>query len=237
MIWSLNFIYSLYINLSICQFVYLSLFHQFILFILPSLVSLQSPLLALCSSHLAAAAIRGVLLRLGDAGGLVGYGWSGSTVIEASEAFLQCRLSRILSLKFLALYRSVLVKELVNVEPATTNTNMNLISLFQFHSNALGTELVDTLLLSHEHDLQLITVRVVVDVLCQLLVDHIALLWDVYSDTCLKIDNVLTKLLTLTLQAFDIRLVVLHLTKHVQLLLLWLEEFLLKLIYVGWCTF
>ena len=113
-----------------------------------------------------------------------------------------------------------MVKELVNVEPATTNTNLNLISLFKLHSNALGTELVDTLLLSHEHDLQLITVRVVVDVLCQLLVDHVALLWDVYSDTCLQIDNVLTKLLTLTLQAFNICHIVLHLTKHVQLLLL-----------------
>ena len=62
--------------------------------------------------------------------------------------------------------------------------------LLDTDSDALLSKLVDTLSLSQEHDLQLCSVRVVVDILCELLVDHVSLGWDVDCNAGLEVDNV-----------------------------------------------
>jgi len=79
-------------------------------------------------------------------------------------------LHGVLALKFLELSRSVLVQELVNGKVTTTNSDVNLV-LVHLDRNLLATELVDTLRLAHEHDLQLLSIGVVIDVLGNTLVD------------------------------------------------------------------
>ena len=83
-------------------------------------------------------------------------------------------------------------------------------------------ELVDTRRLSHEHDLELLAVRVVVDVLCQLGVDCVRLDGDVNSDSALKVNDVL-------LQGLYLGLKVAHLLQQLQARLVRLEALLLKL--------
>ena len=66
---------------------------------------------------------------------------------------------------------------------------MNLASC-DFDVNALLSELVNTLRLTHEHDLQLLSVGVVVDVLGKRLVDGVALDGNVDGNSRLQVDDV-----------------------------------------------
>jgi hypothetical protein len=61
---------------------------------------------------------------------------------------------RVFSFEFFQLSRGVLVKEFVNTEEATANSDVYLVLV---HANVyfLGTELVNALTLPHEHNLQL----------------------------------------------------------------------------------
>ena len=93
-------------------------------------------------------------------------------------------LQWIAPLNLLELNRRMLVQELVNAHVATAHTDLNLVFL-DTNVDFLGTELVYTLCLAHEHQLQLVAIWVVVDELCHLLVDLIALDWHVDSDSCL----------------------------------------------------
>jgi hypothetical protein len=54
-----------------------------------------------------------------------------------------------------------------------------------------SSELVDTVTLTHEHNLQLLAIWEVIDVFSQLAVDCVSLQWNVNSDASLKIDDVL----------------------------------------------
>ena len=131
----------------------------------------------------------------------------------------------VLALESLKLSRRVLVQELVDGQEATTNLDHDL-SARDLDVDALGAELVDAFSLAHEHDLQLLSVGVIVDVLGKLDVDSVALLWDVDCDAALKVDDVLAEIL-------DLHLVLLHLLEHLKLGGLRLVEFLLKLGDVG----
>ena len=120
---------------------------------------------------------------------------------SALDSFLKgdavCHAShRVLSLKLFQLSWRVLVKELVQRQEATSDTDLDLI-LDALDHDALGTELVNSLRLTHEHDLELLAVWVVVDVLGQLLVNHIVFDWDVDCDTRFKVDDILAQLLNL----------------------------------------
>jgi len=59
--------------------------------------------------------------------------------------------------------------------------------------DTLATELVNTLGLAHKHDLKLLAVRVIVDVLSDFLVNLVALDWDVDGDTRLQVNNIVAK--------------------------------------------
>ena len=48
-------------------------------------------------------------------------------------------------------------------------------------------KLVHALRLAHEHDLQLLTIWVIIDILCQLVVDGVTLDGDVYGNARFKI--------------------------------------------------
>jgi hypothetical protein len=59
--------------------------------------------------------------------------------------------------------------------------------------------LVDTLALTHEHNLQSLSLRVVVDELSETLVNWVILHWNVHSNALLKLDDVVLKSLIFTL--------------------------------------
>ena len=79
-------------------------------------------------------------------------------------------LDGVLPIQLLQFCWRVLVDELVNGKVTATYSDLNVV-LFDFDGNALGSELVDALALAHEHDLELSSLWVVVDVLCEPLVD------------------------------------------------------------------
>ena len=135
---------------------------------------------------------------------------------------------RILSLEPLKLRRRILVNELIDREETATDLDLNLVTQ-GLHVDLLRAKLIDTRGLTHEHDLKLLAVRVVVDVLSQFLVDRVVLDWDVDSDTRLKVDDVLTQLLDLVVGLFDLGFVVFHLLKHLKLSVLRLVVLLLEL--------
>ena len=138
----------------------------------------------------------------------------------------------VLAFENLELRGSVLIKELVDGEEATTNLDLDLVP-GALYEDTLGAELVDALGLAHEHDFQLLAVGVVVDVLRQLLVDHVVLHGDVDGNARLQVDDVLAELVNLIAGLGQPRLVVLHLLQHFKLCLLRFVVFLLELADVG----
>ena len=134
----------------------------------------------------------------------------------------------IFAIKLFELSWSVLVEELIEGEVTSTNLDLNLVTNAAY-PYALCAELVHSLRLTHEHDLELLSVGVVVDVLSQLLVKCIVLDWDIHGDASLQIDDVLAQLFDLVVGLIKLPLVLLHLLEHVQLHGLRLVEFLLEL--------
>ena len=123
------------------------------------------------------------------------------------DKFLNCdffaeSLQRVHPVQFFKLSRSVLIQELVDGEEATTDLDLDL-STLDFDHDLAGTELVDALRLSHEHDLQLLAIRVVVDILRKVSVDRVSLDRDVDSDARLHVQDVLLESLNLDLEPAD----------------------------------
>jgi len=73
------------------------------------------------------------------------------------------------SFKFFKFNGRVLVKELIDGKETATDLNLNLIS-FNLDHNTSWSKLIDTFRLSEEHNFELLTVWVVVDVLSKLFV-------------------------------------------------------------------
>ena len=82
-----------------------------------------------------------------------------------------------------------MVNELVDRQESSSNLNLDLVS-FDLDHDTLRAELIDALGFSHEHDLELLTIWVVVNVLCQLFVSSVSLGRNVDSDPRLEIDDV-----------------------------------------------
>lgn len=97
--------------------------------------------------------------------------------VAHSDAVIELALG-VFALDLLELGRCVLVKELVDAQVAATNANVDLV-LVNFYNDSLSAELVDALGLTHEQDLQLLAIWVVVDVLCNLFVNSVILDGDV----------------------------------------------------------
>lgn len=71
--------------------------------------------------------------------------------------------------------------------------------------DSLSSELVNAFTLSHEHDFELVSLGIVVDVLCQLFVDQVISHGDVDRYSLLQFDDVL-------LEHFDLSLSILQLS-------------------------
>ena len=103
-----------------------------------------------------------------------------------------------------------MVQELVNGKETATDTDVNAVHV-NTDDDTLGSELVNTLGLTHEHDLELLAVGVVVDVLSKTLVYRIVLHRDVDSDARLEINDVLLEGLNLMDQLLVLKLNLLQL--------------------------
>ena len=112
-------------------------------------------------------------------------------------------LEWIFSLKFLELNWGVLIKELIKGKISSSNSNLDIV-LLNLDSNSLGTKLVNTFRLSHEHDLEFGSFRVVVNELGKLSVNRIILNWNVNSDSLFQVNDVLLKSLNLNLSILEL---------------------------------
>jgi len=95
------------------------------------------------------------------------------------------------------------------------------LAAFDLDAHTLLTELIDTLRLAHEHDLELVAVGEVVDVVAERHIDLVLLDGDVDSDAALQVDDVLLKGA--------------HLLEQLQARLVRLETLLLDLLNVSRC--
>jgi hypothetical protein len=150
-----------------------------------------------------------------SAGGVL----DGGGLTESSEG--------VLGGKLLKLDGSVLVEELINGEVASTDTDVNLV-LVNSDGDSLGSELVDTIGLSHEHNLELLSVGEVVDVLGKSNINLISLNGDVDGDSGLEVDDVL-------LEGVDLELGRLEASEELNLGLADLEVLPFKLLDVAAC--
>jgi hypothetical protein len=105
-------------------------------------------------------------------------------------------LEWIVSGDLLELDGSVLIDELVDGHVTTTDANLDLV-LDDLHLNTLGSKPVDTGALTHEHDLELGSVRVVVDVLSDFHVNGIVTDGHVDGEAGFELDDVALEMLEL----------------------------------------
>ena len=103
---------------------------------------------------------------------------------------LSCKLlQRVSPLDLLELDSHVLVQELVDCEVSTTDADLKL-SLHYANLDPLGTILVLASRFTHEHKLEFVAIREVVDEVRQFAIDGVLHDWDVYSDLLLQVDTV-----------------------------------------------
>ena len=91
-----------------------------------------------------------------------------------------------------------MIEELVKGKVTSTNSDFDIV-LFDLDGNSLGTKLVNTFGLAHEHDLELRSLGVVVNEFSKLSVDWVFLHWNVNSDSLLEVNDVLLKRINLDL--------------------------------------
>ena len=149
------------------------------------------------------------------------------------HSYLLCEsLHRIIAFQLLELHRRVLVQELVNRKVTAADPNADPV-LVDLDVDTLATELVNTLGLAHKHDLKLLAVRVIVDVLSDFLVNLVALDWDVDGDTRLQVNDIVAKNFNLLVGLLAPLFGLLQLGQQVKTLLLRAIEQLLQLQDVG----
>ena len=96
-----------------------------------------------------------------------------------------------------------MVQELVDGQVATTDLDNDLASL-DLDEHALRAKFVNAFRLPHEHDLELLAIRIVVNVLSKLGVDIVRLDWDVDSNARFEIENISLKRLNFGLKVSDL---------------------------------
>ena len=110
---------------------------------------------------------------------------------------------RISSLQLLKFCGSVLVQEFVDWQIAATNLDLNFVA-FNFYHDSLGSEFVHTFGLSQEHNLQLLTIWVIVDIFSELLVSLISLARNVDGNSCFQVDDVVLKYFNFILSILEV---------------------------------
>lgn len=124
------------------------------------------------------------------------------------NCFLNCNLFTeslqwVFSLKLLKLNWSVLIQEFVDWKESSTYSDLDAI-LLHFYHNSLSSKLIDTLCLSHEHNLEFLSLWIVIDELSKSLVDLVISNWNVNSDSLLQVNNILLQSFNLDFRIFQL---------------------------------
>ena len=93
-----------------------------------------------------------------------------------------------MSVESCKLSRRVLIDEFVDGKVTSANLDRDF-STVNLDTDTTGSKLIDALRLSHEHDLELLLVRIVVDVFSQLRVNRVSLHWYVDRNSLLDVDE------------------------------------------------
>lgn len=133
----------------------------------------------------------------------------------------------VFALKFLELNGGVLVQEFVNAQVAAADSDVDLIFV-DFDADTLAAEVVNTLGFTHKHNLKLLAIRVVVDVLSNLFVDLVIFDGDVNCDSRLQVNDVVAEDLDFLLHVVAVTLGSSQVLQQVQLVNLRLVEFVLE---------
>ena len=86
----------------------------------------------------------------------------------------------------------MLVEELIDAKVTSSDSDLDLV-LLNAHVYSFRAKGVSSIALTHEHNLQLVSVWVVIDKLSHLVVDLITLNWHVDSYSSLEINDVVSK--------------------------------------------
>lgn len=117
--------------------------------------------------------------------------------------FLAEPLQWIFSLKLFELGGCVLIQELIERKVAAANSDLDIIFL-DFDCYSLGAELVYAFGLAHEHDLQLLSLGVVIDELGEFAIDWVLSYWNVDGNSLLEVNDVLLESVDLQLRIFEL---------------------------------
>ena len=104
--------------------------------------------------------------------------------------FLTESLQRVSSLDFLQLNSCILINKLIDWKVAATNSDLYA-TFLNSDIDSLATKLVDTLFFAHEHDFEPVSIRVVIDKLCNLLINWVILHRHVDCHTSFQVYNVI----------------------------------------------
>ena len=134
--------------------------------------------------------------------------WGGLLDLLAHECLLYHNaftesFEGIFALQLFKLHGSILVEELIDGEVSTADTDVDLI-LHDSNGDSTGAKLVDTLALSEEHDLHLLSLWVVVDELSQSHIDLIISEWYVDAHPLSQFDYVLLQLVDFFIGLFKL---------------------------------
>lgn len=112
--------------------------------------------------------------------------------------FFRESFNRVLAVQSFHFNRSVLIQELINWEITSANSDLNVV-LFNLDRNSLSSKLINAFGLSHEHDLKLLPLRVIIDKFRKSPVYLVILDRYVDCNSVLQIDDVLFKRFKLVL--------------------------------------
>jgi len=105
-------------------------------------------------------------------------------------------LHRVFSLQLLKFYWCVLVKEFIYRQMTSTNSDVNLV-LVNSYKHFFASKLVNTFRLPHKHNFKLLSIWVVINVLSYTFIYLIILYWNINSNSCLEINDIITQSLNL----------------------------------------
>ena len=118
----------------------------------------------------------------------------------------------------------VLVEELIDADIAAANADHDFILSYSY-LDALGTKLVNPLRLSHKHDLKLVSVGIIIDIVCDPAIHNIILDWHIKCNLLLEVKDV-------DFESFNFLGEVPHLSQKFESLLIRLVDPVLKLFHV-----
>ena len=98
----------------------------------------------------------------------------------------------VFAVQSLHLNRRILIQELINRKISSANSNLDII-LLNLHSNLFGSKLVHAFRFSHEHNLQILPLWIIVDELGEASVHLVVFYWNIHRNPMLQINNILLK--------------------------------------------